>query len=70
MVKVLKEMDALPPQATKVAHVTAEVVRSVEGDGVANKKSVIETQKEITTYWKRYVERKKMGVCYCSSVFF
>ncbi|KAJ8646898.1 hypothetical protein MRB53_008646 [Persea americana] len=57
MVKVLKEMDALPPQATKVAHVTAEVVRKerVEGDGVANKKSVIETQKEITTYWKRLV---------------
>ncbi|XXG51327.1 hypothetical protein AAC387_Pa02g5127 [Persea americana] len=64
--KVLKEMDALPPRATKVARVTAEMVgkEGVEGDGVViKKKNERETELVVTTQWRRFVERRKRGVC-------
>lgn len=61
IVKVLKEMDALPPRLTKVATVTAEPSHREGGekDGVVIKKSERETQEEMTAYWRRYVQRKK-----------
>lgn len=68
IVKVLRETDALPPRSTKAAHGRAEVGHKEdgEGDGVVTKKKKTEreTQEEVTTYWRRFVERKKTsGVC-------
>lgn len=64
--KVLQELDLLPP---RTATVTAEKAE----DGhvhVLPKKSALDTQREITTVWRKFVaERKKMngekmnGVC-------
>ena len=58
--KVLEELDALPSRTTTIAHVTAES----NAEGTVLKKSILETQQEIATYWRRLVERKKInGVC-------
>ncbi|XP_008791858.1 glutamate decarboxylase 4-like [Phoenix dactylifera] len=58
--KVLGELDAVPSQPITIAHVTP--VKNAEGTVL--KKSILETQQEITTYWRRLVERKKTnGVC-------
>lgn len=60
IMKVLAELDVLPSRTTTIAHVTAEK----NAEGTLLKKSILETQQEITTYWKRLVERKKTnGVC-------
>jgi len=62
--KVLHELDTLP------AKITSKItINDSEGSGKAvtlvTKKSDIETQREITTVWRKFVmERKKMnGVC-------
>ncbi|KAF8014580.1 hypothetical protein BT93_H0413 [Corymbia citriodora subsp. variegata] len=60
--RVMKELDGKPSGGTvKAAHVTA----AVEGAGNEKrlKKSVEESQREITTYWKRLVDGKRTGVC-------
>ncbi|XP_020576265.1 glutamate decarboxylase-like [Phalaenopsis equestris] len=62
LVKVLSELDALPSRIAKIAAATAEI----SGDGGAvSKKSVKEIQEEITSHWKRIVEKSKKtsGVC-------
>lgn len=61
--KVLHELDGLPAKITpKTAVDSGEAGKSVT---VVTKKSDIETQREITTVWRKFVlERKKMnGVC-------
>jgi len=67
--KVLHELDSLP--ARVVISSTSSTVTTVNGEEkvVVAKKSAIETQREITTVWKKFVtERKKLndkmsGVC-------
>ncbi|XP_004299488.1 PREDICTED: glutamate decarboxylase 4-like [Fragaria vesca subsp. vesca] len=65
--KVLKEIDTLPSRVSmKAAHVSAtvdEVVNASEGMVNAAKKSIEEIQKEVATYWKNLVERKRTGAC-------
>jgi len=58
--KVVKVLDTLPsPLTIKAAHVTA--ITSEPNDKV--KKSAIETQREISVYWKRLLEGKRLGAC-------
>lgn len=61
--RVVKELDGKPPSrgTVKAAHVTA----AVEGAGGEKrlKKSVEETQREITSHWKRLVDGKRKGAC-------
>lgn len=55
--KVLSQLDSLP---SRIASVAAEI----NSGGTVPKKSVKEMQEEITTSWKRLVEKKKTsGVC-------
>lgn len=71
--KVLHELELLPPKAvvssTTVTIAQEEVANNGGGNVVAAKKSALETQREITTAWKKFViERKKnnekmSGVC-------
>ncbi|KAL6181375.1 hypothetical protein ACLB2K_048030 [Fragaria x ananassa] len=65
--KVLKEIDTLPSRVSmKAAHVSAtvdEVVNASEGMVKPAKKSIEEIQKEVATYWKNLVERKRTGAC-------
>lgn len=64
--KVLKELDALPPRVlTKTAHVTAVANESEGGQPHEGhlKKSITETQREITSYWRRISDKKTSGVC-------
>lgn len=60
--EVLKEIDSLPSrESTKIAHVTA-TVNETQGDKPL-KKSVRETQEEVTRHWKRFVEGRRAGAC-------
>ncbi|KAJ6796597.1 glutamate decarboxylase isoform X2 [Iris pallida] len=57
--KVLAEMESLPSRFT-----VASVIAEKSKDGIVVKKSVEEIEREITTYWKNMVDRKKTsGVC-------
>jgi len=64
--KVLHELDALPARLISSTTVT---VNAAEENGKVVKKSALETQREITAVWKKFVlERKKLndkmnGVC-------
>jgi glutamate decarboxylase len=71
--KVLHELDTLAARIRMISSssnvtVTEEVVKN-NGQVVATKKSALETQREITAVWKKFVlERKKLndkmnGVC-------
>lgn len=55
--KVLHELDALPAKLTAKLAVTSAQNGKINGTVV--KKTVLETQREITTYWKNYVTEKK-----------
>ncbi|KAL2317302.1 hypothetical protein Fmac_031178 [Flemingia macrophylla] len=61
--KVLHELDSLPARVINSGNVS--VTDADNGTKVVVKKSEIETQREITSVWKKFVmERKKMnGVC-------
>lgn len=64
--KVLKELDELPPRvSTKAAHVSvvADETQSGNVDQPHLKKSDVETQKEISNYWRRISDKKTSGVC-------
>ncbi|GKV05301.1 hypothetical protein SLEP1_g17330 [Rubroshorea leprosula] len=56
--EVLKEMDTL---AAKTAETTATVDAAQRGKPA--KKSEREIQEEVTQYWKRFVDRRRTGVC-------
>lgn len=56
--KVVKELDQLPPRAVvKEAHVTVDDLH------INSKKSVVEKQREICSYWRRISDKKTSGVC-------
>ncbi|KAF2290511.1 hypothetical protein GH714_014191 [Hevea brasiliensis] len=61
--KVLLELDALPSKVSAKISVVEE--KEKNGTTLVTKKSALETQREITTVWRKFVlERKKMnGVC-------
>lgn len=61
--KVLHELDTLPAKITAKLAINGE--QADKNAIVITKKSDLETQREITTVWKKFVlERKKMnGVC-------
>ena len=64
--KVLHELDALPSRvAAKVAVEEVHHAPEKNGTHVVVKKTALETQREITTIWKKFVmDRKKTnGVC-------
>ena len=65
--KVIHELDLLPARvvSTNTITVTGEEDENNEGKLTIAKKSVLQTQREITTAWKKFVmERKKTnGVC-------
>ncbi|KAL5995458.1 hypothetical protein ACLOJK_025520 [Asimina triloba] len=62
IVKVLHELDALPSKVTAKLSITACQEKS-GGNGII-KKTALETQREITDVWKKFVmERKTNGVC-------
>jgi len=65
--RVLKEMDQLPSHVSITAgHVTATVGETQDGNGGRKhiQKSVSETQLlEVINTWKRFVDRKRTGVC-------
>jgi glutamate decarboxylase len=65
--RVLKEMDQLPSHVSITAgHVTATVGETQDDNGGRKhvQKSVSETQLlEVINTWKRFVDRKRTGVC-------
>ncbi|KAL5746865.1 hypothetical protein ACOSP7_023845 [Xanthoceras sorbifolium] len=64
--EVLKEMDSLPSRiSTREAHVTATIheIQGGKPDGKPLKKSVRETQEEVTRIWKRFVDGRRTGAC-------
>ncbi|OAY68591.1 Glutamate decarboxylase [Ananas comosus] len=65
LAKVLAEFDVRASRVkTTVAHVTTAERSNGDGDATVVKKSVIETQREITAFWRKLVDRKKTsGVC-------
>lgn len=66
--KVLHELDLLPAKVVESTTVTVTAEKAEDGH-VVPKKSALETQREITTAWRKFVsDRKKMnekmnGVC-------
>lgn len=66
--KVLHELDLLPAKVIESTTVTVTAEKNDDGE-VVPKKSALETQREITTAWRKFVsDRKKMnekmnGVC-------
>lgn len=61
--KVMMELDAKPSRGTiKAAHVDGGA-RGGEGSEKRVKKSVEQTQGEITSYWKRLAEGRRTGAC-------
>ncbi|WCJ25147.1 glutamate decarboxylase [Euphorbia peplus] len=61
IIKVLHELDTLPSRVAQKVALEQEIERN--GTNVV-KKSEIETQREITTIWKKFVLQRKMnGVC-------
>ncbi|GLU18419.1 hypothetical protein SLE2022_347230 [Rubroshorea leprosula] len=62
--QVLKEMDNLPSRVAAKLVQAATTAEDVCSENVTRlKKSVRETQEEVTRYWRRLVDRKKAGVC-------
>ncbi|XP_050230789.1 glutamate decarboxylase 4 [Mercurialis annua] len=61
IVKVLHELDTLPARISAKISVTAAAAAEQNGKNgaVVIKKTEIETQREITTYWKNFVSAKK-----------
>ncbi|ESR54601.1 hypothetical protein CICLE_v10019831mg [Citrus x clementina] len=60
--EVLKEIESLPSRvSTKTAHVIP-MVNETQGDKPL-KKSVRETQEEVTRHWKRFVKGRRAGAC-------
>lgn len=60
--QVLEEMDSLPIQMSTKAATVKKQLESTEGQKVV-KKSEKEMQEEITRYWRRLVDGKRIGVC-------
>ncbi|XP_050229961.1 glutamate decarboxylase 1 [Mercurialis annua] len=59
--RVLHELDTLPSRITEKIAILEDKAKSENKNG---KKTEVETQKEITTIWKKFVLQKKMnGVC-------
>ncbi|CAN1137683.1 Glutamate decarboxylase [Linum perenne] len=57
---VLHELDTLPARlSAKMALMEGDIAASSSKNGVAVKKSEIELQREVTTYWKNLVAAKK-----------
>ncbi|KAF5207896.1 Glutamate decarboxylase [Thalictrum thalictroides] len=65
--KVLKEVDERPSRcSTKTANVTAllDETKGSEADGYVLKKSVKQIEEGVSSYWKKFVDRKKTnGPC-------
>ncbi|XP_044466667.1 glutamate decarboxylase-like [Mangifera indica] len=60
--EVLKEIDALPSRIlTEAAPVTATINETQDGKPL--KKSMRQTQEEVTRQWKRFVEGRRTGAC-------
>lgn len=60
--EVLKEIDALPSRILiEAAPVTATINETQDGKPL--KKSVRQTQEEVTRQWKRFVEGRRTGAC-------
>ncbi|PKA49600.1 Glutamate decarboxylase 1 [Apostasia shenzhenica] len=61
--RVLLELDDLPSRIMKTGSLSAAESSASSGEALL-KKSVTQTRREITAYWKRLVEKKKRnGVC-------
>lgn len=64
--RVVKEMEEVPSHASiKAAHVTATVDETLDGNGGRKhvQKSARETQEGVINTWRRFVDRKRTGVC-------
>ncbi|PRQ45340.1 putative glutamate decarboxylase [Rosa chinensis] len=63
--KVLHELDHLPSKLSSNSSIESQSVENNEKSTVTTKKSALETQREITTIWRKFVmEKKKItGVC-------
>lgn len=63
--KVLHELDALPSKFTTSISVSVDHKEAEKNGTLVAKKTELETQREITTVWRKFVlERKKTnGVC-------
>lgn len=65
ILRVVKELEKTPAHiVTRAAHVTAAADETQEGDGGKHvDKSAIETEREITTYWRRLADGRRTGAC-------
>ncbi|KAL6219411.1 hypothetical protein ACLB2K_007170 [Fragaria x ananassa] len=63
--KVLHELDRLPSKLSSNSTIETQEVENNEKSTVTTKKSALETQREITTIWRKFVMDKKKitGVC-------
>ncbi|EEF40528.1 glutamate decarboxylase, putative [Ricinus communis] len=57
--KVLHELDQLPAKISAKVSVSTAAEQNGKNGAVVVKKTAIETQREITTYWKNFVIAKK-----------
>ncbi|KDP35481.1 hypothetical protein JCGZ_10928 [Jatropha curcas] len=60
--QVLKEMDLLPVHISSQTAIVNKTLQDSEGKKIV-KKSEREMQEEVTQYWKKLVEGKRVGVC-------
>ncbi|KAL6225935.1 hypothetical protein ACLB2K_004783 [Fragaria x ananassa] len=63
--KVLHELDRLPSKLSSNSTIETQEIENNEKSTVTTKKSALETQREITTIWRKFVMDKKKitGVC-------
>lgn len=63
--KVAHVIAFIDEESNKVAHVTGvtDETRKGNADQSHQKKSTVETEKEIFSYWRRISDKKTSGVC-------
>lgn len=63
--KVLHELDTLPSKLMSNSTIESQAVENNEKSTVTTKKSALETQREITTIWRKFVMDRKKTTSVC-----
>lgn len=63
--KVLHELDTLPSKLTSNGTIESQAVENSQKSTVTHKKSDLETQREITTIWRKFVMDRKKTTSVC-----
>ncbi|KAK9950785.1 hypothetical protein M0R45_006254 [Rubus argutus] len=63
--KVLHELDTLPSKLTSNGTIESQAVENSQKSTITHKKSDLETQREITTIWRKFVMDRKKTTSVC-----